>query len=255
MVSPWIVRLLVLAWIQFIGCNNQLSKNKQPVASEASKTGTTLKTPTCPEGTAFVKGLGVCGVPVGDDIYEIDYGWWTGKSAGRFKQADATERLVAIKIINNSPDTVFLKANYEKMALFEISAPESAQKMVLPENYFCPNWCPDKGMPMELDCGRPRDMVIALATGQSTVSRWSGMEIIDVTRYSSDAGSKNCVKKGQTLSGNYEIKVCAYKDYNPTNPKEQGETQLRSGLPKGNANCISTTLQFPKESTIEVVIE
>ena len=284
MVSSWILRSLVLVLIQFIGCNNQLSHKKVVIEANTSRLGTTtLKAQpcqddqiwdmikercvdnckeeaccnkvACPEGTECVEGLGVCAVPIGDGVYDINYGWWTGRSTNRFIQAKTAESPVDIKIINNSSDTVFMKANYRQKALVEISSPESAQKIAIPENYFCPNWCPDKGMPMDLDCGRPRDLVIALASGQSTVSRWTGLEIIDVTRYSSNSGSKACVKKGQTQSGSYEIKVCAYKEYNPTNAKEKAEGKLLSGLVKGSSTCVSSLLQFPDKSTIEVVIE
>ena len=279
-----ILRLLGLVLIQFIGCNNQLSQSKGSIESNTSKMATIAHTiqpcgsgqvwdmilercvdicktddcctnVDCPEGTECVEGLGVCGVPIGNGVYTIGYGWWTGKSANFSDPINTAERPVEIKVINKSTDTIFLKANYLRKAMVEISSTENAQPISIPENYFCPNWCPDKGMPMELDCGRPQDRVIALVSGESTLTQWSGLEVFDVMRYNANSGSKACVQKGQTVPGNYEIKVCAYKEYDAAAAKKVGESGLFLGQTKGSPTCVSSILQFPNKTTIEIVIE
>lgn len=167
-------------------------------------------------------------------------------------QQSPTLTLLNIKIRNTGTDTVFLKANYQSKALINISSTATpAVILSIPENYFCPQWCPDNEKFMEIDCGTPRERFFALPPSEFLFTAWSGEMIVDKTWSSTTSEKRNCVKKVACDAGSYLIEVCAFKNYEATS---QNGDFLRIGKVLGESKCTSMETTIPKMRTIEINI-
>lgn len=210
----------------------------------------------CPEGSACVPWRGQCGTPAGPTCFDLGSSWWTGSGDFETPVRTATKGMVDFIVRNMTGAPIhFQVSSAQPRVQFNLYTEMSGsrRKLNLPENQFCPNWCPDTGPVRELDCRKPDPAVFQLGNGDAVRLTWSGSEMVTTYRSCSASGIQVCNATKPSRAGLYLVEMCAHSERTEgRNPGEETNPILGADV-IGPARCVLNELEYPTRSDIEVV--
>ncbi len=130
----------------------------------------------------------------------------------------------------------------------------SGEPVAAAEAKFCPNWCPERGAVMELDCAKPDPAMIALPPGGAIEVRWSGEMALDYAKSCRDGQARHCLQKQPAPAGHYRASFCAWPSYSGA---EAGASPGNAGkivpaTPAGESVCIDAPFSAPTGAVVAV---
>jgi hypothetical protein len=205
----------------------------------------------CPGQTQCIAWRGQCGLPAGDACFDIGATRRAGLAAeaGTGATAAATVDFV---VHNATGGPLYFQASSDRPVIrFELYGQACGvdEKLDLPENEFCPNWCPVTGPVQELDCRRPEPVVFRLAAGEATRVTWSGYEVSTNYRVCRSSESQSCMNRTPAPAGRYAVEICSYTGESGGELRQQ-ETNLLNGAVAGAETCIDEEFDYPDEAEI-----
>lgn len=209
----------------------------------------------CPEGTVCVPRVGRCGIPVGQDCYDMGTEWWSGRDIPPDQHPVLENPAPAVFVVQNDGDgPLYFESTLRQPVRFDLHLQYCGriQKLELAENHFCPTLCPDQGPAVEVDCGKPPQIVQCLPVGEHMSVAWSGLEQVGMRRICDTPPGQFCLVNRLTLPGTYTVEICAYTNVEGGQPDADDPNRLIRGRPAGERQCLQVEFQHP--TTAPVVI-
>ena len=209
----------------------------------------------CPQGTTCVPGTRRCGVPVGNNCFDMGLEWWTGRDIASTENRHIIEpKPVIFTVYNQRNSPLYFEMVPDKDVKFDLFTEQCSveKKLEVPENHFCPTPCPESGPIFEIDCGPPLEKSKILLSGNQMQLSWSGKEEVGMWRICDQKPQKYCLTSKTSLPGTYKVKICAFENTEGGRPDPSNPSLLIDSRPKGDPQCITKTFQYPAQSQIEV---
>jgi hypothetical protein len=209
----------------------------------------------CPEGTVCVPSLGCCGIPAGEDCYDLGTDWWSGRDIRSKLTAVLVEPVPAVvKMRNDGEAAVYLVSTLEYEIRFDLYMTHCGQmrKLPLAVNHFCPTLCPEEGPPIEIDCGPSSPIMQRLPPGEQMIIHWSGLEQVGMWRICGASSVRYCMVDRVTLPGVYTLEICAYTDVDGGYPDANAPNRLIMAKPAGERRCLRVEFHHPTTTPIVI---
>lgn len=203
----------------------------------------------CPTGSECVKIDGRCGIPVGDQCFDMGTSWWTGRDVPTDQSLTTIPLPVDFTVSNNSSRPLYFITLQGRPIRFEIYDLESGpeRKLELAENHYCPNPCPTQGPARERDCEPPLYEVRPLPPAGHISMVWSGKEEVGMQRLCEKNTAGFCMVSRVTQPGLYAVEVCATAEILPV---EKIQTMQKDKL-----KCWRTLFTHPTADKITILID
>lgn len=209
----------------------------------------------CPAGSACVPDRGTCGIPAGESCFDLDASWSTWAETESEAETSETPRPVDVVVLNRTRAPLYFQASTAvTRPRFDLYAQFSGaeRRLDIPENQFCPTWCPAEGPVPEHDCARPDPAVVRLAEGGGLRLAWSGREAVTTVRSCASQGLRSCLSDTPTRPGLYEVEVCGYGGIEADAGVDTDATTIVGARVAGPERCIRAALEYPGQSEVRI---
>jgi hypothetical protein len=208
----------------------------------------------CPEGTECVPWRGQCGLPAGQTCFDLGPSWPTGSAAEGATSRPPGEATVDFIVQNMTGRPLhFQVSSVRPLIQFDLYTwiCGAKHKLELPENQFCPNWCPATGPVQEVDCRKPDSLVLRLSDGEAMRVTWSGYEVTTTYRSCKSSGLQACINKKPTRAGRYPVEICAFSEKIGGRVSDDTTNLIEDARVIGPERCLIEDLEYPEESEIK----
>ena len=202
----------------------------------------------CPAGSACVPDRGTCGIPAGESCFDLGASWSTASHIEAEAEPAQTPRPVDVVLLNRTGAPLYFQASTASARpRFDLYARFSPAKrrLEIPENQFCPIWCPAEGPVPERDCARPDPAVVRLADGGGLRLAWSGLEAVTTVRSCASQGLRSCLSERATRPGLYEVEVCGHGEVEADDVADTEATIIAGARVAGPERCLRETFEYP----------
>ncbi|MFX0547081.1 hypothetical protein ACEWPL_016205 [Roseovarius sp. S1116L3] len=210
----------------------------------------------CPEGSACVPWRGSCGIPAGPACFDLGSSWWTG-SGNPLTSAQANTKGSVDFIVRNrtgAPLYFEITSAQPRIPFTLYTEMCGRRKMLdLPENKFCPNWCPASGPVQQVDCRKPGPAVFRLGDQDTVRLTWSGSEMVATYRSCRDSNIQVCDTAKPSSAGLYFVEICAHSERTGGAKPSEEMNPILGATVVGSENCMMKELEYPAQSEIEFV--